>query len=184
MLLAKRQPWRMSPHMISVPRPTPSRPRVRLRPRVMRRSLPALSASGSVNSCRRRFASLFWTTSGSETTSAGQCSTSDGRDGLSALPNKQHDRALHPTANSLRFGGKPACPGFRRRVSLAFDGGGGALREREGSKTLDIKGLRDPQRQFSTRSVGRRSKKSWRHISVPPLYWNGWHPLSQPLRTK
>ena len=50
------------------------------------------SASGSANSCRRRFASLSWTTSGSETTSAGRCSTADGHDGLSAVPNKRIER--------------------------------------------------------------------------------------------
>ena len=35
------------------------------------------SASGSANSCRRRFANSSWTISGCETRSAGRCSTAD-----------------------------------------------------------------------------------------------------------
>jgi hypothetical protein len=77
MLPARRPWWRMSPHTSLVLRPTPSRPRVRLPLKVRRRALAGSSASGSANSCRRRFASWFWTTSGSETTSAGRCSTAD-----------------------------------------------------------------------------------------------------------
>jgi len=34
------------------------------------------------------------------------------------LPNKQHNKALHPTAESLRFGRSSLRSGFRRRVSL------------------------------------------------------------------
>ncbi len=52
---------------------TPMRPPRKVR----RRALAGSSASGSATSSRRRFASLFWTTSGSETTSAGRCSTAD-----------------------------------------------------------------------------------------------------------
>ena len=87
MLPARRQGWRMSPHTSSVRRPTPSKPRVRPRRKVRRRAPAGSNASGSANSCRRRFANSYSTTSGSETTSAGRCSTADGRNGLSALPN-------------------------------------------------------------------------------------------------
>jgi len=52
------------------------------------------SANGSVNSSQRRFASLYSMTSDGETTYAGLYSTADGRDGLSALPNKRFDPTL------------------------------------------------------------------------------------------
>src|SRR5262245_59567495 len=67
----------MSLHTSLVRRPTPSRPRVRLPQKVRGRAPAGSSASGSANSCQRRFASLCWKTSGSETTSAGRCSTAE-----------------------------------------------------------------------------------------------------------
>src|SRR5438876_1011601 len=61
------------------------------------------SAVGSANSSPMRFANSSWRISGCETRSAGRCSTADGRDGLSALPNKRFDptpRARYAVAGS------------------------------------------------------------------------------------
>jgi Imm-5 like putative immunity protein len=61
------------------------------------------SAVGSANSSPMRFANSSWRISGCETKSAGRCSTADGRDGLSALPNKRFDptpRARYAVAGS------------------------------------------------------------------------------------
>ncbi len=62
-----------------------------------------ISAVGSANSSPMRFANWSWRISGCETRSAGRCSTADGRDGLSALPNKRFDptpRAPYAVAGS------------------------------------------------------------------------------------
>ena len=96
-----------SPHTILVLRPTPSKPRVRLPLKVRKKSLAGLNANGSENSYRRRFVSLFWTVSSLEMTFAGQCLTVDELDDLPQPPDKQHNKALHPTAySSVRFGRK------------------------------------------------------------------------------
>ena len=47
------------------------------------------SAVGSANSSPLRFANSSWRISGCATRSAGRCSTADGHDGWSALPNKR-----------------------------------------------------------------------------------------------
>jgi hypothetical protein len=89
---ARRQWWRMSPRTSSVLPPTQSRRRVRRAPDA--RSAPAgLSAAGSANSSRMRSANSSLTISGCETTSAGRCSTADGREGLPTPPNNTTHRA-------------------------------------------------------------------------------------------
>jgi hypothetical protein len=87
----RRQQWRMSLHMSLVPQPTQSRLHVRLHPKRMRSTLVGSSANGSMNSYQTQYARSFWTTSGSETTSAGQYSTADRRDSLSVPANMCFD---------------------------------------------------------------------------------------------
>lgn len=73
----QRQERRMLPRTSSAPQPTRSRPPARLRPKVRARAPASSNAVGSAISCRMRFANLFWTISGCETTSAGRYSTAD-----------------------------------------------------------------------------------------------------------
>jgi hypothetical protein len=79
MLLGRRRRWRMSPSTTSALLPTRSRPRVRLRLRARARAPAGSNAAGNATSCRRRFATLSWTISACETTSAGRYSTADRR---------------------------------------------------------------------------------------------------------
>src|SRR5215207_9632940 len=81
----------MSPHTSSVLRPTRSRPRVRPPPSARVRAPAGSSAGGSANSSLMRFATSSWKISGCATSSAGRCSTADGRDDWSALPNKRFE---------------------------------------------------------------------------------------------
>jgi hypothetical protein len=99
-LQAKPEPSRMWPHMSLVLRPTRSRPRVLLRWKARATPQVDLSADGNVTNFRRRFASLYLTTSGCGTRSAGQCLTAEG--GLERQDRRQAHQA-HTVSRPIRL---------------------------------------------------------------------------------
>ena len=123
-LLARPGPSRTSPRTSSVRPPMRSRPHVLPRQKARAGPQGDSSASGSVTSSRRRFASSFLTTSGCGTTSAGRCLTAERvrpaghqRAGVRAAFIQRHDwsgLAEVGSAAGLDSPGGPA-PFWRRR---------------------------------------------------------------------
>ena len=197
-LLARPGPSHTSPHTSSVRPPMRSRPHVLLRRKARARPQGDSSASGSVTSSRRRFASSCLTTSVCGTTSAGQRLTAERASG--SAPSEGPDLPLGARCN-CRYGRGLATHALTRHhdVDAADSGEGGQPRgdpiinAREGSdgghigaaarlRALQLDPLPhgDVTRQLRGRSrrtvrPARRHHASHRARSAMPLDTSGRH---------
>src|SRR5436853_6886293 len=100
-LPGRRRSSHTSPRTSSVLLLTPSKQCVPLRQKARVSLLADSSAVGSASNSPKRYAIPSSTISDFETRSVGRCSTADGRNSLSALPNKHF--TLPTTCNTYQF---------------------------------------------------------------------------------